>query len=332
MVAGGLSLLRGGCSSSSSSSYCCSSSSSSNYGYGGRRPVLLRALLPSATASATSTSTPPHLQPLLLLLRPRDKKKKKTIILTTPFSTSPPTNPNYFSSWASPKKLTPSFLPPSPLITKFTPITPSPTLLPEWKRRFCTAPSSSSSSSLKEEDYDDDEMTKIKEAANTLDIRVGKILKAWRHQEADSLYVEEVDVGEPEPRIICSGLVKYLSLHHLQGINVVVLANLKPRNMRGVKSSGMLMAASDASHENVELLVPPEGSVPGQRIWFGSADEKESLPDAASPNQIQKKKIWELVQPHLGTDDCCIAALGMHTMRTTDGVVVCRSLKNGRIS
>ncbi|KAL3506993.1 hypothetical protein ACH5RR_032375 [Cinchona calisaya] len=206
---------------------------------------------------------------------------------------------------------------------------------------FCTAASSLSSTVVNSNDDDkgeaqvedaEDEMTKIKETANTLDIRVGKILKAWRHPEADSLYVEEVDVGEPQPRIICSGLVKYVPLDHLQDINVVVLANLKPRNMRGVKSSGMLMAASDASHENVELLVPPEGSVPGQRIWFGSLNENESLPDAASPNQIQKKKIWELVQPHLRTDDSCIAALGMHTMRTTEGVVVCRSLKNAIIS
>lgn len=71
----------------------------------------------------------------------------------------------------------------------------------------------------------------------------------------------------------------------LQDRNVIVLANLKPRNMRGVKSYGMLMAASDATHENVELLVPPEGTVPGERVWFGSADEKDNLPDAASPNQ-----------------------------------------------
>lgn len=56
----------------------------------------------------------------------------------------------------------------------------------------------------------------MKETANTLDIRVGKILKAWRHEEADSLYVEEVDVGEPEPRTICSGLVKYIPLDLLQ--------------------------------------------------------------------------------------------------------------------
>lgn len=55
--------------------------------------------------------------------------------------------------------------------------------------------------------------------------------------------------------------------------------------MRGVKSFGMLMAASDAAHENVELLVPPDGAVPGERVWFGSIDEKENLPDVVSPNQ-----------------------------------------------
>ncbi|KAI3470253.1 hypothetical protein Pfo_026916 [Paulownia fortunei] len=172
----------------------------------------------------------------------------------------------------------------------------------------------------------------LREAANTLDLRVGRILKAWRHEEADSLYVEEVDVGETEPRTICSGLVKYIPLHLLQDRNVIVLANLKPRNMRGVKSFGMLMAVSDDTHENVELLVPPEGAVPGERVWFGSLDEKENLPDVASPNQVQKKKIWELVQPHLRTDDSCVATLGMHHMRTSAGVIICESLKNANIS
>lgn len=99
----------------------------------------------------------------------------------------------------------------------------------DWECCFCTAASSSSSSSSTVLNSDDspsttnaadkeleDEITKIKETANTLDIRVGKILKAWTHPEADSLYVEEVDVGEPQPRIICSGLVKYVPLHLLQ--------------------------------------------------------------------------------------------------------------------
>ncbi|XP_068662590.1 uncharacterized protein [Aristolochia californica] len=172
----------------------------------------------------------------------------------------------------------------------------------------------------------------VKEAADALDIRVGLILKAWRHPEADSLYVEEVDVGEPEPRTICSGLVNYVPLEELQDIKVVVLANLKPRNMRGIKSNGMLLAASDASHENVELLSPPDDSVLGERIWFGSEEEKEKQSDAATPNQVQKKKVWEAVQPHLKTTDSCMATLGVHPMRTSAGVVVCKSLKNANIS
>ncbi|GAB2265509.1 hypothetical protein Dimus_000559 [Dionaea muscipula] len=172
----------------------------------------------------------------------------------------------------------------------------------------------------------------VKEAAGLLDIRVGRILKAWRHPDADSLYVEEIDIGESEPRIICSGLVNYVPLEHLQDKLVVVLANLKPRNMRGVKSSGMLMAASDASHENVELLVPPESSVPGERITFGLQDEQESQPVAATSNQIQKKKIWELVQPHLKTNASCTVMLGEHIMRTSGGPVVSKSLKHANVS
>ncbi|CAH9141898.1 unnamed protein product [Cuscuta epithymum] len=172
----------------------------------------------------------------------------------------------------------------------------------------------------------------IKDAANTLDIRVGKVLRVWKHDEADSLYVEEVDIGEPQPRIICSGLVNYIPLQQLQDRYVIVLANLKPRNMRGVKSCGMLMAASNESHQNVELLMPPEGSVPGERVWFGCDDEKDTLPEAATPNQVQKKKIWEWVQPQLRTNDSYVVMLGAHCMRTPLGVVVCSSLANANVS
>ena len=44
-----------------------------------------------------------------------------------------------------------------------------------------------------------------------IDVRVGKGIKAYKHEEADKLYVEEVDVGEAEPRTICSGLVPYMN-------------------------------------------------------------------------------------------------------------------------
>lgn len=162
----------------------------------------------------------------------------------------------------------------------------SPTSNPETVSTTAESSSPAPTSSTEKDKVKDENNINVKDAANLLDIRVGRIIKAWRHEEADSLYVEEVDVGEAEPRIICSGLVKYIPIDFIQDKKVVVLANLKPRNMRGVKSSGMLLAASDASHENVELLEPPEGSVVGERIWFGSEEDKENQPPPATPNQV----------------------------------------------
>jgi tRNA-binding EMAP/Myf-like protein len=56
----------------------------------------------------------------------------------------------------------------------------------------------------------------VEELAGLLDIRVGRVVKAWEHPEADTLYVEEVDVGEAEPRTICSGLVNFVPIKELQ--------------------------------------------------------------------------------------------------------------------
>lgn len=51
---------------------------------------------------------------------------------------------------------------------------------------------------------------------SSLDIRVGRIVKCEHHPDAESLYVEQIDVGEPEPRTIVSGLVKYVPLEQMQ--------------------------------------------------------------------------------------------------------------------
>lgn len=93
-----------------------------------------------------------------------------------------------------------------------------------WPRvtSFCTAAPdagttvSADESEKKSESSQEVEEENVKETANLLDIKVGRIVKAWQHEEADSLYVEEIDVGEAEPRIICSGLVKYVPLDLLQ--------------------------------------------------------------------------------------------------------------------
>lgn len=84
-----------------------------------------------------------------------------------------------------------------------------------------------------------------------LDIRVGVIREVSQHPDADQLYVERVDVGEDTPRTIVSGLVRFCPMDTLVGRRVVVLCNLKPRALRGVKSHGMLLCASDAEHTKV---------------------------------------------------------------------------------
>lgn len=100
-----------------------------------------------------------------------------------------------------------------------------------------------------------------------------------------SLYVESIDLGEEGgPRTIVSGLVKFVPREELEGRQVVVLANLKPRNMRGIKSAGMLLCASNSEHTEVEPLLPPEGAQVGERVWFGDASEQA---EAAQPNQVR---------------------------------------------
>eukprot|EP00884_Botryococcus_braunii_P019967 jgi/Botrbrau1/6654/Bobra.0202s0002.1 len=163
-----------------------------------------------------------------------------------------------------------------------------------------------------------------------LDIRVGKILSIEQHPDADSLYVETVDLGEEEPRTIVSGLVKYVPLEAMQGRMVIALCNLKPRNMRGIKSNGMLLCASDAAHENVEPLDPPAGAVVGERVFFG--DDGASQPEPLPPNQIQKKKVWEEVQPELKTDAGGVAVYRGVAMLTTAGAVRAASLTGANVS
>uniref|UniRef100_A0A453IMM2 Methionyl-tRNA synthetase n=1 Tax=Aegilops tauschii subsp. strangulata TaxID=200361 RepID=A0A453IMM2_AEGTS len=84
-----------------------------------------------------------------------------------------------------------------------------------------------------------------------LDIRVGLIRKAEKHPDADSLYVEEIDVGEEAPRTVVSGLVKFIPLEEMQNRKVCVLCNLKPVAMRGIKSHAMVLAASNEDHTKV---------------------------------------------------------------------------------
>lgn len=105
-----------------------------------------------------------------------------------------------------------------------------------------------------------------------LDIRVGRIIRAWKHPDAESLYIEHIDLGEEQPRQVVSGLVKYVSQDQMKNATVLVIVNLKPVDMRGVMSYGMVLAATNADRSQVELVKWPVGSHLGERLGVEGMD------------------------------------------------------------
>jgi methionyl-tRNA synthetase len=77
-----------------------------------------------------------------------------------------------------------------------------------------------------------------------VELRVGEIIVAERVPKADKLLRFEVELGEEKPRQILAGLAEYYEPEKLVGRKVVVVANLRPRKMRGLESQGMICAAS----------------------------------------------------------------------------------------
>jgi len=133
-----------------------------------------------------------------------------------------------------------------------------------------------------------------------LNMKVGKIVSVEKHPDADTLYVEQVDVGEEKHRQVVSGLVKSYTLEEMQGRVGIFLLNLKPAKMRGVLSEGMIMCAS--SPEKVETLEVPAGAVIGDRVTCPSFPGE---PD----NQLNpKKKHWEAIAKDLAVKEDGVAS------------------------
>ena len=150
-----------------------------------------------------------------------------------------------------------------------------------------------------------------------IDLRVGHILKAVAHPNADSLYVSTIACGDAPGtentseyegqtvRTVCSGLNGLIPLEEMQNRKIVAVCNLKPVTMRGVKSCAMVLAASprlaggevDNHAGPVELVNPPANSKAGDRILFDGWDGE---PEAVlNP----KKKVWDMCQVGFTTTD-----------------------------
>ena len=150
-----------------------------------------------------------------------------------------------------------------------------------------------------------------------IDLRVGHILKAVSHPNADSLYVSTIACGDPAGtdntseydgqvvRTVCSGLNGLIPIEEMQNRKIIAVCNLKPVTMRGIKSTAMVLAASprlapgqEDNHKGpVELVNPPADAKAGDRVLF---EKWEGEPEGMlNP----RKKVWETLQPGFTTTD-----------------------------
>lgn len=91
-----------------------------------------------------------------------------------------------------------------------------------------------------------------------MDIRIATVVAVDEIDGADRLYKLTLDVGDPEAgglgeRTIAAGIKRWYKPEELVGRQIVYLANLAPRMLRGVESQGMLLAADD---DEAVILLP----------------------------------------------------------------------------
>ncbi|MFN0063143.1 MAG: methionine--tRNA ligase [Myxococcaceae bacterium] len=143
---------------------------------------------------------------------------------------------------------------PSPLIAKLEQATLDSLILPAAEVPQAPAAQSPTTASP-EIEYDD--FAKVV-------LKVGRIVAAEPVPKADKLLKLTVDVGEATPRTIAAGIAQAYAPDALVGRSVVVVANLKPKKLRGIESHGMLLAAGPGGADL--KLVDPGPLPPGSEV------------------------------------------------------------------
>jgi methionyl-tRNA synthetase len=116
-----------------------------------------------------------------------------------------------------------------------------------------------------------------------LDLKVGKVLEVSAHPNADKLYMMKVDVGRPITMI--SGLKDFYTAEQLRTKTLVIVTNLEPATIRGVRSEGMLLAAEEG--KRLALLTPEKDLPAGTQVSSGMEPGRKQL----SFKEFQKLEI-----------------------------------------
>ena len=102
-----------------------------------------------------------------------------------------------------------------------------------------------------------------------IEFRVATVVEAEVHPNADRLLKLQIDLGS-EKRQICAGIKGHYEPEELVGRQIIVVANLAPRNIRGEESNGMLLAASAMGGEEGKDLEAVVLLQPGKQVPNGS--------------------------------------------------------------
>ena len=120
-------------------------------------------------------------------------------------------------------------------------------------------------------------------------LKVSKIVNVEKHPGGDKLFILTLDCGEEEPRTIVSSIVPFYKAEELLGRNIVLVSNLKPANFRGVKSRGMLLAASDPTaedpHSTCEVIFADD-IAPGTVLKLEGEGEVEKVTTYIKPDHF----------------------------------------------
>eukprot|EP00929_Paragymnodinium_shiwhaense_P119975 TRINITY_DN91882_c0_g1_i1.p1 TRINITY_DN91882_c0_g1~~TRINITY_DN91882_c0_g1_i1.p1 ORF type:complete len:288 (+),score=79.67 TRINITY_DN91882_c0_g1_i1:53-916(+) len=166
-----------------------------------------------------------------------------------------------------------------------------------------------------------------------IDFRVGKIVSAEKHPDSEKLLIEQIEVGEEEPRQILSGIAKWFSPDDIVGRSCVVVYNLKEKKLGGYKSNGMLLCAKaggDDPDGALEIVDAPEGAEVGERIVIEVEGEEHG--EAALPNRVSKKKLYEKVAPELRTNADGTVCYKDSPFTTKAGPCTAKSIPEGVVS
>ena len=111
---------------------------------------------------------------------------------------------------------------------------------------------------------DSNQTTEKSDPFSKFDLRVAKVLDVKDHPNADTLYMLHIDLGKLGKRVIVAGMKPHYTKDEIKDKKIIIVTNLKPATIRGIKSNGMLLAAEDT--KGVCSLLDPGDSIPGSEI------------------------------------------------------------------